>query len=639
MRLSKLAVHGLLSFDDFTTEFRDGVSVIVGPNGAGKSNIGRVFDLLLAALRTADRPSNADQELLNLHSLAAVTDPLRDRIEVRAQVHFTGSAEHELLHAFLQGCVASAIVGSASGIDTTATDAWVAAHVTAEQVHSLTQGTIVLSHPGTADGGWRIGYEFEVVNTQPGRFHWVLRSNMSSADFILGIDDAGRSGVMGQALADKLYPNTNASTRGPSAGGRIPAAPFTFATLLPERAHGVTCAFDLNSSPMPAAVRTFTQLLGIGDDTNRHYGFAAVLSRLLSAALTRVSEDGLRLGGTRTGDGREGLSPSDFALRLLYLKNGPSATRTHFDAVCHRFATFTNGRQVDVVLPVRSDASATVPDVEPRVVVSLDPVPVGERTAVRQVPMEFAGSGAREALALALALAATPDAIVVLDEPAAGLHPSMQRRLATEVLNSPAQVVLITHSPYIVPYDPGRTRPQLMRFVREPGSSTRAHIVPPDNLDVAMARAASNGNEGLPFAAKAILCEGKTDVAAVRALATRLKLDLEAANIAVVDCDSRNNQPGYIRFAANLRLPALVISDGDGSKAGKPEVRDQVAAVVAAARAGDAIELVLFDEDFETALAIPKSKRHPMAETIAQLDLSSRPEVVKLVATLQAFCK
>ena len=639
MRLSKLAVHGLLSFDDFTTEFSDGVSVIVGPNGAGKSNVGRVFDLLLAALRTADRPSSADQVLLNLHSLAAVTDPFRDRIEVRAQVNFTGNAEQELLHAYLQACIASAIVGSVSGIDTTATDEWVAEHVTPEQVQSLTHGTIVLSHPGTADGGWGIGYEFRAVDTQPRQFHWVLRSPVSSADFIVGLDDVGRRGVIGQDLADKLYPNTHASTRGSGAGGRIPEAPFTFATLLPERAHGVSCALDLNSRPMPAAGRTFTRLLRIQDDMNRHYGFAAVLSQLLSTALTRASEAGLRLGGTRADDGREELSPADFALRLLYLKNGPSATRTHFDAVCHRFAAFTNGRQVDVVLPVRGDASATVADVEPRVVVSLDPVPVGERTAVRQVPLEFAGSGAREALALALALEATADGILILDEPAAGLHPTMQRRLATSVLESPAQVVLITHSPYVVPYDPGRPRPQLMRFVREPGTSTRAHVIPPDNLDVAMAKAASNGNEGLPFAAKAILCEGKTDVVAVRALATRLELDLEAANIAVVDCDSRNNQPGYIRFATDLRLPALVISDGDGSKADKPEVHEQVEAVVAAAGADDGIELVLFDEDFETALGIPKSKRHPMADTIACHDLSSPPEVAKLVAALQTFCQ
>jgi predicted ATP-dependent endonuclease of OLD family len=80
------------------------------------------------------------------------------------------------------------------------------------------------------------------------------------------------------------------------------------------------------------------------------------------------------------------------------------------------------------------------------------------------------------------------------------------------------------------------------------------------------AKLKATGNERLPFASRAILCEGQDDVAAIMTLSERMKIDLRRQNIAVVNCSGRNSLPSYIWFSAQLGLKYLAIADGDASK-------------------------------------------------------------------------
>jgi ABC-type glutathione transport system ATPase component len=55
-----------------------------------------------------------------------------------------------------------------------------------------------------------------------------------------------------------------------------------------------------------------------------------------------------------------------------------------------------------------------------------------------EIPIEFAGADAWEALVLASALAEPAASIVVLDEPAVALHPSLQRQLGAHLYDAAA---------------------------------------------------------------------------------------------------------------------------------------------------------------------------------------------------------
>src|SRR5262249_23674989 len=74
----------------------------------------------------------------------------------------------------------------------------------------------------------------------------------------------------------------------------------------------------------------------------------------------------------------------------------------------------------------------------------------------RDTPIGFHGAGLWEALILSVLLDDSAGQVVLLDEPAANLHPSVQRRLV-RLLHEKAeqrhlgQIFVVSHSPYVLP--------------------------------------------------------------------------------------------------------------------------------------------------------------------------------------------
>jgi predicted ATP-dependent endonuclease of OLD family len=154
--------------------------------------------------------------------------------------------------------------------------------------------------------------------------------------------------------------------------------------------------------------------------------------------------------------------------------------------------------------------------------------------------------------------------VVVLDEPAVALHPSLQRQLGAHLLDAPAQFLVITHSSELLPLADA-TGVRLVRLDRDDKDATRAWPLD-EKCRVKMARKlAAKGNERLPFAWRAILCEGQDDVEALITLAERMGIDLRRRNIAATDCGGRDNIPDYVWFCAELGLKYLAVMDADSA--------------------------------------------------------------------------
>jgi predicted ATP-dependent endonuclease of OLD family len=165
-----------------------------------------------------------------------------------------------------------------------------------------------------------------------------------------------------------------------------------------------------------------------------------------------------------------------------------------------------------------------------------------------------------------------------------------------------------------------------------------------DPLDFSYERIAQKlrrgGNAEVLFAEKAILCEGSDDVAAVRALLERLKIEPDSLNISVVDCGGRDTLPDYIRLLDALSIELLVITDGDKAMAAKDgSTKKKVEAVEKAAKG----RVFRFVEDIEDALGCEKQRDNvaqlvSLVETLDLADLADDHEVNQLVASLTGFC-
>jgi predicted ATP-dependent endonuclease of OLD family len=160
---------------------------------------------------------------------------------------------------------------------------------------------------------------------------------------------------------------------------------------------------------------------------------------------------------------------------------------------------------------------------------------------------------------LAYVLGFGKSSFIVLDEPAVALHPNLQRELMTHLQSLSAQIVVITHSPYLFPLTEDQSKMKIVRFDRGERSATRPASVDPSIMEKIIPKLRQTGNERIAFASKVVLTEGKTDQAGLRALAEETQIDLDGRNVAIVDCASRDNIPDYARFCAALGLRYLAV--------------------------------------------------------------------------------
>ena len=161
---------------------------------------------------------------------------------------------------------------------------------------------------------------------------------------------------------------------------------------------------------------------------------------------------------------------------------------------------------------------------------------------------------------------------VVIEEPEMYLHPQAQRyfyRLLCEMADSGScQVICATHSPIFADVN----RFEALRLVRrEPAKHSVVNYVPHEHqADLGRERDRQKlggrfdptRNEVL-FASRALLVEGHADRVAVLIVAEKMKLDVDAEGIAIVDCGGKNGIPLVARVCRSLAIPFSVLHDED----------------------------------------------------------------------------
>lgn len=483
MQIHAIHIDHLLSFDTFAWEGLDPhLNVIVGPNGAGKSNLFHA----LQAVRDALSPERA--QATARWANAGHQGKNADTITVALDLQFTTAWEQRLLCAFLatvlgdqQAIQQTISTASQRGLDPDSLkrfDAWVQEHLRPEHISWLFTGRLVITHAGRA--GWQCRYE--ALSEKP-----MFRLDLTSG------------GTLGTLVGHAEH-NPQTATQN---WGSLFAAWRTSLTEQ-ERMHldnGLTGATPEGSFPMPdlsrlpdwvssqqgvalqivdemqivdsatlATRRAFTSAAQISLDSGKPFGMRSVFQRLLEQAL--VFTDNVRLLPQRTFIARDLLTQSldlsngkELARFLFCKKNGNLHDRKQYDAIWQLFDRMTDS-EFDVVLFLADSGRSQTrlpanqqggsqPEQQPDI--SLELV---TSSSWGDIPLEYSGAGIAEALFLSAVLAGSSGQVVLLDEPALNLHPTMQTALLDELQTlahrsegEGSQFLVNTHAPSLVPPD------------------------------------------------------------------------------------------------------------------------------------------------------------------------------------------
>ena len=189
------------------------------------------------------------------------------------------------------------------------------------------------------------------------------------------------------------------------------------------------------------------------------------------------------------------------------------------------------------------------------------------------VPLDLAAAGLAESLLLLIALIGHERKAILLDEPALNLHPNLQRKVLELVNHTISsnnnQVILITHSPYLV--DASQLK-NAWRLAARNAKTEALHIgrtideIEKQKNNKIRSLLGSAENRSLLFSKGAIFVEGPSDKAIIEQLDKHLSLRKQGANIetnewAVIPIGRKHSLGAFIELSRKLGIPYAAILD------------------------------------------------------------------------------
>ena len=603
MRITRVRATNVLSFENFVLDLdAESLAVLVGPNGAGKTNVFRVVTLVWDALQAY---AQQGRSLAVQHRLRAWSrDPLRD-VTVEVDIIFDADEEQSLITEFVRASVANSAefaAGLGSGPPSGQWDRqpqrsqWVTAvgdAVTAAGLAPLMQGTLGLHLAAGADPAAATLY---YAPAPPCTWVWMLNGTRS----IMPKESRWRLSHFSSVSLTRIWVEniwaeatrqewrdyvSGQHFRGPSPA--LPSLDFgaVVAHAIKDHESGpvpIVIAVDVEPAQARSGIPLDVRMFGLTAGGTTTLTFDAILAHILAARLT-VSEDLLSppevvYSAVSWRQSAEPLQSRHLGAHLLDLKIGPDAKRKRYLAIQALFSRLS-GRNLDTVV-VGPDADSSGSDADSSKPASQQIELVQSTgTSPRSVRLRDSGSGLVELAYLCAVLNLPGSHVLLLDEPGRALHPQALTQLGRFLSDGDmdAQIVLITHSPYLVP----SARPDsVTRLAPSDQGTTTVHRLtssqstgvdsPETDRDTLQRQdqwgRSTNWRAAL-FASSVLLVDGETELGALQEWYLKEWHEpIEAIGASLLALGSKTLVGRTIKDLDSFGIPWLALVDGDSLK-------------------------------------------------------------------------
>ncbi len=584
MRIDAIEIRNFLSFDEFRWEgLGTGLNVIVGPNGAGKTN-------LFHAIRAVRDLLGYEQSSRWRRALVrrSTHRGLRDR-EVRfsLDLEFDSGWEVDLMRAFFAAALCE---GDGNHYAERARlSRFLYESLRHLDITPFLYGRLVITCDPT--GNWTSWYE-----SRDPEFYWgwglegLGQGVVSTTADVASVPafDALRSSYTGEPVSSSLGGGFQLVQPGDlkrfedylNGAPELPPLPDISSVI---RGRNVRLEVRGQNESQLSTHREFARLAGLGEGEwhNQTWSGMPLLHLMLRRAL--VFTDNVRRSPKSTfslkqlkADAMDLSNGEQLALHLYRNKMGDKEGRVQYEAVQQLFHRLTH-RRFDVGAPY--PVSEGTPENEIPLELRID------SEWGQDVPLEYAGAGRAEALFLSTLVASARDSVVLLDEPAQNLHPTVQGLLLQE-LQGPtgSQFLAVSHSPGLVPSDIR----SISRFYTRGGATRRgvlaSQIEDDERARIEKALRNSSDMKAMLFARGVVLVEGDTEIGALPIwYGLHFGYDPNSVDVVFHSVGGDKGFSKYVRFAEELGLPWVIVCDGPaigdrGINGGVSRIADQLRA-------------------------------------------------------------
>lgn len=596
MRMNYIEIQNLLSFgmNPQRVNFDPETTVLVGPNGGGKTNVLRAIELL----RNLVRPSVGNlgvpynRRRNPLLEIPPHQDHLTQDSSVTLGICFNSDYECELIALYVAGCIANSIEALSSRTGKSCDQAVVrtrARELGREFASDLSSCTVLARHDRRAQSEWVVEFCFTISGVS---YSYALSSPGSLQQVSAG--DLFRKGT------SQFQGNTASSDPSEKLDCESLAS-WSISQLLPEPGERLNLTLN-NTFNYDSDLKSDLLQAGIVDDSgvSQPVTLRVVLNKIMNESLRfDVDDNGFGSAVTYAQTPLEGLivptvtSASSVLTDLYRWKMGDLEDRQRFQLSQRIFRELRGtGETFDLRASLLSEGEIkNPPNVPDQQYVSLEPVIVSAR-GDSEVRANLAGSGATELVRLSSYLASDESTVILLDEPAARLHPTAQSRLLRFIEESKAQNVIISHSPSLLPLgNLGRIALDISRESRVRSLSLADDQGREDNSSIGGNSVAISKTRhkrpiasqlhkdpilrSIPFAEAVIFVSGDTEAIVYPQwfqswLDSRLKPERDQTSsipshvqdVEFVNFRGDDNFPHYLRVAVAFGIPWVMIADG-----------------------------------------------------------------------------
>lgn len=561
MRITSLLAHNFLSLSDLRLTLDPAFNVFVGPNGAGKTNAVHALRLAREALQRGDQLA----EWRRARTLGGEEPGFEVGFGLELESNWDRQALTSFVGAALTCSRLSEVLSRNPGISADALEVygkWLEEQLTPSALESLFTGTLQIKWHGDPEDRWEIGYEFK-HNGQ--RYRWLLVG--PHEDSIVVANTPGTALTETRAYEIMAQPYL-ADVK------RLHSKQFDLQMILP-RQHGQGVGFSvepLRGLPPSKFLRDFVELPGVTLLGDRFYPAWSMFSLLIRRNLLFMHDS--RVIGKRefsdedlgrSIDGMDLSTGADTPLYLFRMSTGAWEEREAYERICDTFQGFTG-----LKLAVRYARVQQTQEDQPSQATTVELV-IARKDG--DIPIRFSGAGVWEALILSTFISVPQGRVLVLDEPAVNLHPTLQRKVLRRLRTLSAQSFIITHSPYLVPIAREQDLACICRFHLIDGTTRVASLrESPPNDSTTIQRLMKELSRtvdvpGLLFAQAVLLVEGETESGALPVWFEQNSGGLD--NLVVQAVNGDRNFGTYIKFLTAFKIPWAVLCDGPAIAEGR----------------------------------------------------------------------